>query len=106
VSNGTQHDPVFIGGFEPDRNESRAVAMASLMKFGSLPSAAEPDHPRSAETAAIREKVASSQAKRSSTLTDRAAVLWWLGAQWHIKRAGDFDFGQTTAGCRRLESVV
>jgi len=36
--------------------------MACLMKFGSLPAAAEPDHPTSAEAAAIRDKVARYQA--------------------------------------------
>jgi len=32
--------------------------MACLMKFGSLPPAADPDHPTTAEAAAICEKVA------------------------------------------------
>jgi len=35
--------------------------MASLMKFGSLPPAADPDHPTAAETAAVRKKVAEYQ---------------------------------------------
>ena len=35
--------------------------MACLMKFGSLPPATDPDHPTSAETAAVREKVAAYQ---------------------------------------------
>jgi L-asparaginase len=35
--------------------------MACLMKFGSLPPAANPDHPTSAESAAVREKVAEYQ---------------------------------------------
>jgi L-asparaginase len=36
--------------------------MACLMKLGSLPPAANPDQPTSAESAAIREKVAEYQA--------------------------------------------
>jgi L-asparaginase len=35
--------------------------MACLMKFGSLPPAADPDHPTSDELAATREKVAAYQ---------------------------------------------
>jgi hypothetical protein len=35
--------------------------MACLMKFGSLPPAADPDRPTAAETAAVREKVAEYQ---------------------------------------------
>jgi L-asparaginase len=37
------------------------MLMACLMKFGSLPPAADPDHPTSAETAAVRKKVAEYQ---------------------------------------------
>jgi hypothetical protein len=36
--------------------------MACLMKFGSLPPATDPDHPTTAEAAAIGEKVALYQA--------------------------------------------
>ena len=36
--------------------------MACLMKFGSLPPAADPDHPTSAEAAAVGETVAAYQA--------------------------------------------
>ena len=36
--------------------------MACLMKFGSMPPAADPDHPTEAELAAIRSKVAAYQA--------------------------------------------
>jgi L-asparaginase len=38
------------------------LLMASLMKFGSLPPAANPDQPTSEESAAVREKVAEYQA--------------------------------------------
>ena len=41
--------------------EARLLLMACLMKFGSLPPAADPDHPTSAETAAVRKKVAEYQ---------------------------------------------
>jgi hypothetical protein len=36
--------------------------MACLMRFGSLPPAADPDHPTEAEIAAMREKIAAYQA--------------------------------------------
>jgi L-asparaginase len=37
------------------------LLIASLMKFGALPPAANPDQPTAAEKAAVREKVASYQ---------------------------------------------
>ena len=56
------HDPAFIGGSNLTATKARLLLKACLMKFGSLPSAADPDHPTSAETTAIRDKVAMYQA--------------------------------------------
>jgi hypothetical protein len=56
------HDPYFIGGSNLTATKARLLLMACLMKFGSLPPAADPDHPTSAEAAAIREKLAMYQA--------------------------------------------
>ena len=56
------HDPDFIGGSNLTATKARLLLKACLMKFGSLPSAADPDHPTSAETTAIRDKVAMYQA--------------------------------------------
>jgi L-asparaginase len=55
------HDPSFIGGSNLTATKARLLLMACLMKFGSLPPAADPDHPTSAETAAVRKKVAEYQ---------------------------------------------
>jgi len=55
------HDADFIGGSNLTATKARLLLMACLMKFGSLPPAADPDHPTSAEAAAIRGKVASYQ---------------------------------------------
>jgi len=55
------HDPDFIGGSNLTATKARLLLMACLMKFGSLPPATDPDHPTSAETAAVREKVAAYQ---------------------------------------------
>jgi len=55
------HDPSFIGGSNLTATKARLLLMACLMKFGSLPPAADPDHPTSAEAAAVREKVAAYQ---------------------------------------------
>jgi len=55
------HDPDFIGGSNLTATKARLLLMACLMKFGSRPPAADPDHPTSAEAAAIRGKVASYQ---------------------------------------------
>jgi len=55
------HDPDFIGGSNLTATKARLLLMACLMKLGSLPQAADPDHPTSAEAAAIRGKVASYQ---------------------------------------------
>jgi L-asparaginase len=55
------HDPDFIGGSNLTATKARLLLMACLMKFGSLQPATDPDHPTSAETAAVREKVAAYQ---------------------------------------------
>src|SRR6516164_8322900 len=55
------HDPSFIGGSNLTATKARLLLMACLMKFGSLPPAADPDHPTSTEAAAVREKVAAYQ---------------------------------------------
>ena len=47
------HDPSFIGGSNLTATKARLLLMACLMKFGSLPPAVDPDHPTSAETAAV-----------------------------------------------------
>ena len=52
------HDPDFIGGSNLTATKARLLLMACLMKFGSLPPAADPDHPTLAESAAVRDKVA------------------------------------------------
>ena len=51
-----------IGGRNLTATKARLLLMACLMKFGSLPPAADPDHPTEAELSAIREKVAAYQA--------------------------------------------
>lgn len=56
-----RHDPDFIAGSNLTATKARLLLMACLMKLGSLPPAADPDHPTSAETAAIRAKVAAYQ---------------------------------------------
>ena len=56
------HDPYFIGGSNLTATKARLLLMACLMKFGSLPPAADPDHPTSAEAAAIGKRVALYQA--------------------------------------------
>jgi L-asparaginase len=56
------HDPYFIGGSNLTATKARLLLMACLMKFGSLPPAVDPDHPSSAESAAVRKKVAEYQA--------------------------------------------
>jgi hypothetical protein len=55
-------NPVFIGGSNLTATKARLLLMACLMKFGALPSAADPDNPTSVESAAIGEKVSEYQA--------------------------------------------
>ena len=57
-----KHDRDFIGGSNLTATKARLLFMACLMKFGSLPPAADPAHPTGAELAATREKVAVYQA--------------------------------------------
>jgi L-asparaginase/Glu-tRNA(Gln) amidotransferase subunit D len=54
-------DPDFIGGSNLTATKARLLLMACLMKLGSLPPAADPDHPTSAEMSATRDKVAAYQ---------------------------------------------
>ena len=56
------YDPYFIGGSNLTASKARLLLMACLMKFGSLPPAASPDHPTSEEAAATRKKVTAFQA--------------------------------------------
>jgi L-asparaginase len=46
-----------IGGRNLTATKARMLLMASLMRFGSLPPAADPDHPTEAEKDAIRKKL-------------------------------------------------
>jgi L-asparaginase len=55
------HDPFFIGGSNLTATKARLLLMACLLKFGSLPPAANPDHPTSEEAAAIHKKIATYQ---------------------------------------------
>lgn len=52
----------FIGGRNLTATKARLVLLACLMKFGSLPVAADPDRPTAAEIAAVRDKIAAYQA--------------------------------------------
>ena len=54
-------NPAFIGGSNLTATKARLLLMASLMKFGALPPAANPDQPTAEETAATHEKVAAYQ---------------------------------------------
>jgi L-asparaginase len=55
------HDPFFIGVSNLTATKARLLLMACLMKFGSLPPAANPDRPTPEEAAATRKKVADYQ---------------------------------------------
>jgi L-asparaginase len=52
----------WIGGRNLTATKARILLIACLMKFGSLPTAADPDHPTTSEIAAVRDKVAAYQA--------------------------------------------
>jgi hypothetical protein len=82
--------------------KARLLLMACLMKFGSLPPTVDPDHPTSAEMAAVRQKVADYQG--CSTRTELQSVNWNLnicaadangrsvewneaGVPWRVKEA-------------------
>jgi hypothetical protein len=47
---------LLIGGLNLTATKARLLLMACLMKFGSLPPAADPDQPTPAEAARVREK--------------------------------------------------
>ena len=51
-----------IAGSNLTATKARILLMASLMKLGNLPPAADPDNPTPAERAATRQKVAEYQA--------------------------------------------
>jgi hypothetical protein len=51
-----------IGGGNLTATKARLLLMACLMKFGSLPPAADPDNPTESEAAAIRNKLTAYQA--------------------------------------------
>ena len=53
---------MFIGGSNLTSTKARLLLMACLMRFGSLPPAADPDQPTKAELDAIRAKLADYQA--------------------------------------------
>jgi hypothetical protein len=53
---------LLTGGLNLTATKARLLLMACLMKFGSLPPAASPDHPTSVELAATRKRVAVYQA--------------------------------------------
>ncbi len=53
--------PPFISGSNLTSTKARLLLMASLMKLGALPAAADPQHPTLAEHAATRERVAEYQ---------------------------------------------
>ena len=55
------HDPAFIGGSNLTATKARLLLMASLMKFGSLPPAADPDHPTPEERAVTATRAAAYQ---------------------------------------------
>jgi L-asparaginase len=55
------HDPSFIGGSNLTAKKAQLLLMACLMKFGSLPPAAVPGQPTSAEMAAVQKKIADYQ---------------------------------------------
>jgi hypothetical protein len=52
----------FIGGRNLTSTKARLLLMACLMKFGSLPTAADPDRPTKDEIAAVRDRLAAYQA--------------------------------------------
>jgi L-asparaginase len=56
------HDPDFIGGSNLTATKARLLLMATLLKFGSLPPAADPDHPTAAEAARTRAQIEQYQA--------------------------------------------
>jgi hypothetical protein len=57
-----EYEPDFIAGSNLTSTKARLLLMAAMMKFGSLPPAADPAHPTSAEIAAVRARIADYQA--------------------------------------------
>jgi hypothetical protein len=55
------HDPSFVGWSNLTATKARLLLMARLIKFGSLPPAADPDHPTPEEAARTRTNVAAYQ---------------------------------------------
>ena len=53
--------PLFISGSNLTATKARLLLMASLMRFGALPPAADPDNPTAAEKAAIEKAIAAYQ---------------------------------------------
>jgi hypothetical protein len=51
----------WLGGRNLTSTKARILLLACLMKFGSLPAAADPDHPTASEIAAVRDKLAAYQ---------------------------------------------
>ncbi|GAC1313411.1 MAG: asparaginase domain-containing protein [Chloroflexota bacterium] len=56
------HDGLFIGGSNLTANKARILLMASMMKLGSLPPAADPEAPTEAEISAVKARVQEYQA--------------------------------------------
>ncbi|MBZ9935248.1 asparaginase domain-containing protein [Mesorhizobium sp. BR1-1-16] len=54
-------DPLSIAGMNLTATKARLLLMAALMKFGSLPAAADPAHPTAAEVEALKAAVAAYQ---------------------------------------------
>jgi L-asparaginase len=57
-----QRNPLSIAGSNLTATKARLLLMASLMKLGSLPPAADPEHPTKAERDAVEAKLAEYQA--------------------------------------------
>ena len=57
-----QRDPDFIAGSNLAATKARMLLLAALMKLGSLPPCADPEHPTTSEIAATRAKIAEYQA--------------------------------------------
>jgi L-asparaginase len=60
-STDSQRHPLFVGGSNLTATKARLLLMAALLKLGSLPPAADPEHPTDSELAAISVKVAKYQ---------------------------------------------
>jgi hypothetical protein len=56
-----ERDPLFIAGSNLASTKARMLLLASLMRLGSLPPCADPEHPTEAELTAIRAKIAAYQ---------------------------------------------